>query len=156
MTAGNGAIHENAGVKVTLHSASDAPEELRPLIKAIQHDEAHWCAVLVRAIQRLDGTPSRNTGTFYEKVMAINEIPARLAFLNRGQGWVVRKLKTLLPIIDDQTIRDDLTVMLESHVRNFALVTEKLPAPIPDGRGPTPPSRPKIRHGPPWPPKNLV
>ena len=77
----------------------------------------------------LEGAPSLKTGAFYEKAMAIPNVPERLAFLNRGQGGVVRKLKALLPTIRDETIHADLTAMLASHERNIGLVAADLPTP---------------------------
>ena len=44
----------------------------------------------------------------------------RLDFLDRGQGWVVRKLREALPGITDAELRDDLADMLEIHERNIA------------------------------------
>jgi hypothetical protein len=52
--------------------------------------------------------------------ISITDVPERLAFLNRGQGWVVRKLKALLPTIRDETIHADLMAMLASHDRNIS------------------------------------
>jgi NAD(P)H-dependent flavin oxidoreductase YrpB (nitropropane dioxygenase family) len=49
-------------------------------------------------------------------------------FLNRGQGWVVRKLKALLPTIRDEAIHADLAAMLVSNETNIELVTAQLPA----------------------------
>jgi nitronate monooxygenase len=71
--------------------------------------------------------PSRKTGALHEQAMTIADIPERLAFLNRGQGWVARKLKMLLPTIRDETIHADLAVMLASHESDISLVTAELP-----------------------------
>ena len=102
---------------------------LEPLIMAIHRDEARWCCVLTRAVHQLEGAPSLKTGAFYEKAMAIPNLPERLAFLNRGQGGLVRKLKALLPTIRDETIHADLIAMLASHERNIGLVAADLPTP---------------------------
>lgn len=119
---------ERAGARVTLATARDiGGGVLTPLILAIHRDEARWCGVLTRAIHQLRGVPSPKTGAFYDKAMAIPDVPARLAFLNRGQGWVVRKLEALLPTIRDEAIHADLTAMLSSHKRNIGLVTAQLP-----------------------------
>jgi len=118
---------ERAGARVTLRTVAESPAELKPLIMAIHRDEARWCGVLTRAVQQLAGEPSGKTGAFHDKAMAIADIPARLAFLNRGQGWVVRKLKGLLPTIRDETIHADLAAMLASHENNIELVTTQLP-----------------------------
>lgn len=119
---------ERAGARVALRTvaqlASDA--DLKPLVTAIHRDEARWCGVLTRTIRRLQGIPSPNTGVFYDKAMAITEIPARLAFLNRGQAWVVRKLQALLPTIRDAALAADLAAMLAAHQRNIERVAQQL------------------------------
>lgn len=124
---------ERAGARVTLRTAAEVPDEMKSLVLAIHRDEARWCGVLTKAIDRLAGVASPKTGAFHDKAMAIADIPARLAFLNRGQGWVVRKLKTLLPEIRDEAIHADLTAMLVSHEHNIGLVAAALPAPAPEG-----------------------
>ena len=55
--------------------------------------------------------------------MAISDVAERLAFLNRGQGWVVRKLERLLPRVRDDALHADLAAMLKSHQDNIELVT---------------------------------
>lgn len=120
---------ERAGARVTLRTAAEAPDDVRPLIMAIHRDEAHWCGVLTKAIRRLGGTPSSKTGAFHDKALAIDDLAARLAFLNRGQGWVARKLKALLPTIRDDRIHADLGAMLESHEQNIALVAARIEPP---------------------------
>lgn len=78
--------------------------------------------MLTAAIRKLEGDPSSRTGKFYEKVMAIADDDARLDLVNRGQGWVVRKLQEILPMISDRALSDDLTEMLVSHQDNIARV----------------------------------
>jgi nitronate monooxygenase len=60
-------------------------------------------------------------GAFYDKAMAITDLTERMALLNRGQSWVVRKLRELLPRVRDESLRIDLQKMLESHEANIAL-----------------------------------
>jgi len=117
---------ERAGARVALHTVRDAPAELTPLVRAIQHDEARWCALLTQSIQHLGGTPSRRTGDFHDKAMAIEDLPARLAFLNRGQRWVVRKLQALLPRVIDPQLQAGLGAMMAAHEANIARVTAAL------------------------------
>src|SRR3546814_3382961 len=70
-------------------------------------------------IKRLGGTPSRKTGGFYAKALAISGARDRLAFLNRGQGWIVRKLEALTPRIRDEVLYADLRAILDSHRTNI-------------------------------------
>jgi nitronate monooxygenase len=53
--------------------------------------------------------------------MEIEDLKARLVFLNRGQGWVVRKLREMMPRIPDDVLYVDLAHMLSSHVANITL-----------------------------------
>lgn len=91
-----------------------------PTLRAIAMDEARYCAMLTRHIVRLGGTPSRETGAFYDKLMAVQDPAQRLDLLNRGQGWVVRKLREALPKIEDDALHRDLAEMLDVHERNIA------------------------------------
>ncbi len=114
---------ERAGARVTSETAAEVTEpDLKHLIVGIRQDEARWCGVLTKAILSLDATPTRRTGAFYEKAMAITQLPQRMAFLNRGQGWVVRKLRALLPRVHNDTIHNDLLAMLASHEENITRV----------------------------------
>lgn len=114
---------ERAGAKALLHLSKEAKgEKAASMAKAIHHDEARWCAMLTAEIKKLDGHPSEKTGAFYEKVLAIPGEKARLAFVNRGQGWVVKKLKETIPRIKDVKLTQELNVMLVSHEENIAKV----------------------------------
>lgn len=118
---------ERAGARVTLRSAAHAQDgEMRELIEAVHRDEVKWCAMLMRAIRSLQGTPSSRTGAFYDKAMAFEKLEERLAFLNRGQGWVVKRLRELLPMVDDTAISQGLTEMLLAHEVNLDKVNRRL------------------------------
>lgn len=113
---------ERAGARAALESAREAATgPLADLLQDIRHDEARWCAMLLGQIQRLGGTPSPRMGAFHAKAMEIEDLAARLVFLNRGQGWVVRKLREMMPRIQDETLYADLAHMLSSHVANITL-----------------------------------
>ncbi|RQS67690.1 nitronate monooxygenase [Burkholderia sp. Bp8963] len=120
---------ERAGARVASETVAEIDDpELRKLMTDIRHDEAHWCAVLVDAIRSLNAMPTRATGAFYEKAMAIDDLAERMAFLNRGQRWVVRKLQALLPTLDQPEIHHALTLMLVSHEKNIGHVDARLRA----------------------------
>jgi hypothetical protein len=91
------------------------------LLTAIQQDEVRWCGMLLRHLKAIGGTPSTKTGAFYGKAMAIADLAERIAFLNRGQSWVVRKLRETLPRVRDDHRHADLSQMLQSHESNIAL-----------------------------------
>lgn len=80
--------------------------------------------MLFRQVKRLGGEPSLKCGAFYDKAMAIEDLPDRLRFLNRGQAWVVRKLEELLPQIRDDELHADLREMLDRHEANIRRADE--------------------------------
>jgi hypothetical protein len=55
--------------------------------------------------------------------MALDGDTERLALVNRGQDWVVRKLREALPNVTDRELANDLSIMLTSHEENIAKVT---------------------------------
>ncbi len=115
---------ERAGARVAVHSRKAATDAaMLALINTVRDDEARWCAMLQQQILRLDGEPSQICGAFYGKAMAIDDAVARLAFLNRGQSWVVRKLVALLPRIRDDALHQALREMLLSHEFNISQTT---------------------------------
>ena len=71
---------------------------------------------------------STKIGAFEGKALAIEGLPERMAFLNRGQGWVVKKLREMLPKVRDDGLHRDLTEMLKSHEVNIARTNEVLQA----------------------------
>jgi len=118
---------ERAGARVTARTSSDATDPaIKTLMREIYRDEAHWCAMLLKWISTLEGEASPKVGAFYEKCMAIADLRARMAFLNRGQGWVARKLREMLPKTRDDAMHADFTAMLKSHEENIARANEAL------------------------------
>lgn len=115
---------ERASARVASETAAEVTgdPELHRLIARIRQDDAHGCSVLVDAIRSLDAVPTRATGAFHEQAMAIDDLAQRLAFLNRGQRWVVRKLQTLLPTLADRDMHHALSLMLVAHEKNIGAV----------------------------------
>lgn len=118
---------ERAGARVTLEStrAAQTPE-LKDLLRNIQRDEARWCAMLAGHLKLLGEKPTTKTGAFHDKAMAIADLRERIVFLNRGQGWVVRKLRDMLPRLQNDRLHADLAEMLRSHEINIALANEAM------------------------------
>lgn len=112
---------ERAGARITARMWVDAFNAAkRDLLRSIQHDESACCAMLRKWISHLGGEASDRTGDFYGKCLAISNPDERLAFVNRGQGWVVRKIREMLPKIRDDAMHTDLKAMLEVHEANIA------------------------------------
>jgi hypothetical protein len=82
--------------------------------------------MLLKQLKALGAPASTKVGAFHDKAMAIEGLPERIAFLNRGQGWVVRKLKEMLPKVRDDALHCDLSDMLRSHEINIERANEAL------------------------------
>ena len=120
---------ERAGTGVALKSAEAAGgTPFVELLRDVHKDEARWCAMLLRQLKALGAPASTRVGAFQEKAMAIEALPERIAFLNRGQGWVVRKLREMIPKVRDDSLHRDLAEMLQSHEVNIARANEALKA----------------------------
>ena len=118
---------ERAGARVALETVKQIKSHnLAPLVIDIQQDEVRWCKMLLGVIGSLGYSPSTATGDFYEKAIAIEELKDRLLFLNRGQGWVVRRLEKLIPRIQELDIRSQLQSMLDAHIQNIQRVEESV------------------------------
>lgn len=113
---------ERAGAKVLNEFLADYPEggEAWRTLRRVQRDESENCAILMRLIRGLGAQPSKATGDFVAKALAVQGNAERLAFLNRGQGWVARKIREALPGLQEGAIRAALVEMQDSHVANIA------------------------------------
>jgi len=120
---------ERAGTGVALKSGEAAAgTKFAELLRDVHHDEARWCAMLLRQLKALGVPASTKIGAFQEKALAIEALPERIAFLNRGQGWVVKKLREMMPKVRDEALHRDLADMLRSHEVNIARANETLKA----------------------------
>jgi nitronate monooxygenase len=112
---------ERAGARICARTASETSDaEIKALMRLVHADEVRWCRMLLGAIDALGAEPSPKTGAFYEKCLTISDLKARVAFINRGQGWVSRKLKEMLPKVRDDVLHARLKEMQESHDANIA------------------------------------
>ena len=118
---------ERAGTGVALKSAQAAEgTPYLDLLQEVHRDEARWCAMLLKQLKALGAPASTKIGAFQDKALAIEGLAERIAFLNRGQGWVVRKLTEMLPKVRDDALHRDLSDMLRSHEINIERASEAL------------------------------
>jgi nitronate monooxygenase len=112
---------ERAGARVLAAFMTDYTRDTPPWrqLAAVQRDEAKNSATLMDLIGRLNAAPSPATGEFLEKALAVEGKSARLRFLNRGQGWVARRIEEALPRLQPGFIRNALAAMRESHLLNI-------------------------------------
>lgn len=107
---------ERACARLALRCAGDTPQGLlHALMVAMVRDATAGCAVLWRAIRRLQAMPHARTADFYAQAMACADLDVRLAVLNRGQVEAMELLYELLPLVDDAALRQELTRMLRAH-----------------------------------------
>ena len=126
---------ERAGAEVLRRFVDEMPLPAAAIaeLRRIQRDEANNCAVLLDLVRGLGAEPSRKTGDFVEKALAVPDTRGRLEFLNRGQGWVARRISGHLPYVSDPATRAALQEMHDSHVANIAACEEILGAGSPVG-----------------------
>lgn len=112
---------ERSGVRAVSGMLKPLPEgELRQGLKKAKGDEARYVAGLHTILKQLGVVPSEKVGDFADKLMALDGIVEQLRFLNRGQGWVARKVEALLPTLTDRAVRDFFSEMLDTHRKNIA------------------------------------
>ena len=113
---------ERAGARLLADYVAALPleSEIGARLRQVQRDEAKNCAVLYRLLLEIGFTPSMAVGSFYEKGLAIEGLHQRLEFLNRGQGWVAKRIAAALPDLPDSPARAMLEEMHASHVANIA------------------------------------
>lgn len=111
---------ERAGVETLsrLFAEARTPEMLK-LFEQVRDDEAWSCAGLARSVKTLGGVLSEKKGDFAEKVMSEPTLAARLRLLNRGQGWVVKRLDGLLGESLPASVSEFLTEMKKRHIVNI-------------------------------------
>ena len=112
---------ERAGAKALLVflDEHERASEAWKVLRRVQSDEAHNCAVIGKLLDRA-GTPhSHATGKFYGKAVAIQGRKERVEFLIKGLQWAVRRFEAELPRLDENA-RDAFTRMRDSHLRSIA------------------------------------
>ena len=113
---------ERAGARTLSAWLDELPVESAawPRLRAVQRDEARNCARLIDLLIGMGEKPSLRTGDFARRARETSDWGNRLAFLNRGQAWVVRTLSAALPRLAGSQGRDVLEAMRDSHRDNIA------------------------------------
>jgi nitronate monooxygenase len=112
---------ERAGAKalvVFLDSFSRNSKEWK-ILRRVQADEAHNCALIGKLLERGGNAYSHATGEFYGKAVAVSGRRQRIEFLLRGLGWAVREFEQAMPRIDDPEVRTTLSRMRDTHARSI-------------------------------------
>ena len=112
---------ERAGAKalVVYMDSFERNSDAWKILRQIQADEAHNCALIGKLLEK-SGTPySHATGKFYDKAVAVKGARAQLEFLIRGLKWAVKRFEEALPRLDEES-RNVFTRMRDSHLRTIA------------------------------------
>lgn len=116
---------ERAGAQALAHIVRSGPDTpAAAALRDIAGDAARSVAMLSGHVSRLGGTPSTRTGAFFDKLIGAVGKDAQMNLLNRGQGWVVHKLRDALPRIGYDELHRDLKQMLEGHEQNIRRVSK--------------------------------
>jgi hypothetical protein len=90
---------------------------LADLMRRMQQDQAHWCAVLVRHLKARRAEPK--TGAIDSSALIAGDLRASAGWLKNNQVSVARKLREMLPRVRDAQLHKDLSGMLQSHEANI-------------------------------------
>ena len=109
---------ERAGAKALVVFMEDHPRqsEAWKVLRAIQNDEAHNCALLGRLLEKEGAQYSHATGEFYDKAVAVQGARARIEYLVRGLKWAVKRLEEAAPTPDPEA-RDVFAKLRNSRAR---------------------------------------
>lgn len=111
---------ERAGARgLIAMQAACTDAQLTELLDAVAGDEARFCAMLARHVDRLGAVASRATGSFFDKLVARESATEQLMLLDRGQSAVVRTLDELLELPLERELREDLEEMRTVHLDNI-------------------------------------
>ena len=124
---------ERAGAKalVVLMDEHERQGEAWKVLRQVQADEAHNCALLGKMLDAAGVPHSHATGEFYAKAVAVQGRRARIEFLVRGLRWAVKRFDEALPRLAGEA-RELLTRMRDTHLRSIAAcesIAGKLPRP---------------------------
>ncbi len=112
---------ERAGAKalVVFMDDHDRKGEAWTVLRQVQADEAHNCALIGKLLDGLRVPHSHATGEFYDKAVAVRGARARMEILVRGLRWAVKRFDEALPRLDGPA-RELFERMRASHLRSIA------------------------------------
>jgi nitronate monooxygenase len=112
---------ERAGAKalVVYMGSFERNSEPWKILRAIQADEAHNCALIGKLIEKAGGAYSHATGQFYDKAIAVKGQREQVGYLARGLKWAVTKFEAELPRLD-RDAQDLFRRMRDTHLRSIA------------------------------------
>jgi nitronate monooxygenase len=120
---------ERAGAKALVVFMDDFSRnsESWKILRAIQADETHNCALIGRLLEKEGAPYSHATGEFYDKAVAVKGPRQRIEFLVRGLKWAVGKFEEALPGLPADA-RGVFAKMRDSHLRSISACDSVLKA----------------------------
>jgi len=117
---------ERAGAKALVVYMDDFARngEAWKMLRQIQADEAHNCALIGKLLEKSGTAYSHATGKFYDKAVAVKGPKQRMEYLARGLKWAVKRFEESLARMNPEE-RALFTRMRDSHLRSIA-ACEKL------------------------------
>jgi nitronate monooxygenase len=112
---------ERAGAKALVVFMDDHPRngEAWKVLRQVQNEEAHNCALIGRLLEKAGVPYSHATGEFYDKAVAMKGRRERIEVLVRGLKWAVKRFEEALPSLSAEA-QDVFTRMRDSHLRSIA------------------------------------
>jgi nitronate monooxygenase len=89
------------------------------ILRRVQADEAHNCAVIGKLLDAAGVAHSHATGEFYDRAVAVRGQRARIEYLVRGLRWAVRRFEEALPRLQGEP-KAQFARMRDSHLRSIA------------------------------------
>jgi nitronate monooxygenase len=89
------------------------------VLRKVQSDEAHNCALIGRLLEKEGAAYSHATGEFYDKAVAVKGPRERIEYLVRGLKWAVRQFEQALPGLKPEA-QSAFMQMRDSHLRSIA------------------------------------
>ena len=111
---------ERAGAKalVVFMGEHERQGEAWKMLRKVQADEAHNCALIGKLLDHAGVAHSHATGEFYDKAVAMRGRRERIEFLARGLRWAVKRFDEALPRLDGDA-KALFERMRESHLRSI-------------------------------------
>jgi nitronate monooxygenase len=112
---------ERAGAKALVVFMDDYPRNSREwtLLRQVQGNEAHNCALIGEQLKKRGRDYSHATGAFYDKAVAVQGKPERIRFLVKGLRWAVREFESALPGLEED-LKPVFARMRDSHLQSIA------------------------------------
>jgi nitronate monooxygenase len=112
---------ERAGAKALLvfMDEHERQGEAWKMLRRVQAEEAHSCALIGKMLERSGKPYSHATGEFYQKAVAVSGRRTRIEFLVRGLHWAVRRFDQALPRIGNAEMRTTIGGMRDTHARSI-------------------------------------